>query len=173
MLRARFLWLNQRIATLEQHYKDQKGIFSPEAHTNSLSNKTTEHAYESDTQYLLTVPLNLPLQVQKIMPSLKKHCCLGHENVPAMPLVCVPEEKNLYFSLFLPERVCSASWSSSQKEISTSSEAILNKRIYLKEWNFFSVVQIKYARLKVKIVDLHLNFTWKKGPLHSPLTFQS
>ena len=46
-----------------------------------------------------------------------------------------------------------------RRKISKSSMPIMNKSsIYLKEWNLFSVVWIKCARLKETIIDLHLNW---------------
>ena len=70
----------------------ERNIFTTNSH-QFPSNKTTEHAYESDTQYLLTLTLNFPLQVQKIKLSLEKHCWLVHENVAAVLLKWVPGRK--------------------------------------------------------------------------------
>ena len=52
---------------MHQHLTNHK------IHTNSLSDKTPEHAYVSETYHLLTVALNLPVQLQKMKTSLMKH----------------------------------------------------------------------------------------------------
>lgn len=108
---ARFQWWNQKIATLEQYWKNHKGIFLPHVCLNSLWNKTTEHAYVSETHCLSTLALNLLLQVQKIKTSLMKHCladaweCSSH--AIEMGSWKEDEKNDLHFSWFLPKHVCS------------------------------------------------------------------
>lgn len=61
-----------------------------------------------------------------------------------------------------------------RRKISKSSMPIMNKSsIYLKEWNLFSVVWIKCARLKETIIDLHLSWypQTKDHITHHPVFF--
>lgn len=147
---------------MEQHFKDKKH-FKDKLRTNSLSNKTTEYAYVSDTHHLLTLALNLPLQVQKIKTSLMRHYCLVHENVHAIEMGSWKEdEKNdLRSSLSLPKYVCSIDVLEfhSRREISKSSMPIMNKSsICLKEQNLFSIVKMnKICQIRRSNCWFHLN----------------
>lgn len=131
---------------MEQHFKDWK-YFKDKLQASSLSHKTTENAYVSDTHHLSTLALNLPLQVQKIKTSLMRHYQLVHENIHAIEMGSWKEdEKNdLCSSVSLPKYVCSVGVLEfhSRREISKSSMPIMNKSsIYLKEQNLFSIVNI-------------------------------
>lgn len=166
----RLLWWNQRSATLEQ--QDRKDYFHHKLHTNSLSNKATVHNYQQP--HLLTLPLNLPPQVQKIKSSLMKHCWLVHENVPVMLLKHGFLEgrwgKGSVFFLIsaqaclfcrCPRVLSRRKISKSSIKISKSSMSTMNKSpIYLKEWNVFSIANMeeKCARLKGAIDDIHPNW---------------
>lgn len=131
--------------------KTWKEYFYHKIHTNSLSNKTPEHAHVSETCHLLTLALNLPVQVQKIKTSLMKHCWLVHELFQLCYWDGFLEGKWEWSIFFLISAqaclFCRRPGVLPRRQISKSSMPIMNKSFtYLKEWNLFSVVWMESTR---------------------------
>ena len=149
--------------------KTWKEYFHHKIHTNSLSNNTPEHAYVSETHHLLTLALNLPVQVQKMKTSLMKHWYMSC-SIYAIEMGSWKESENdLYFSWFLPKHVCSVGVLESFPEGKSQNLQCQSWiRVSLKRMKLVQCCMNGKCQIKGAIAVTYTEVLRKKNPLIHP-----